>query len=153
SATKSFTSALVGVAIGHGLLKGPDQTVSETLPQSLFTNQQAFERFQKVTLKDVLGMSALDAPVFPHLDTPAAKRRLANWWKADNRVNFALSQRLLSSPGHDFQYTAVTCSLAAGAVEYSSGMTMLDLANKTLFRPMGFRNQEWMHEDRSGIDN
>src|SRR5262249_44936220 len=98
-------------------------------------------------------MSALDAPVFPHLDTPAAKRRLANWWKADNRVNFALSQRLLSSPGHDFQYTAVTCSLAAGAVEYSSGMTMLDLANKTLFRPMDFRNQEWMHEDPSGIDN
>src|SRR5262249_7622307 len=66
---------------------------------------------------------------------------------------FALSQPLLPSPGYDFQYTNVTTSLAAGAVEYSSGMTMLDLANQTLFGPMGFKNQEGMEEGPTGIDN
>src|SRR5262249_52749097 len=87
------------------------------------------------------------------VDTPDARRRLKQWWTAQNRVGFALSQPLLPSPGYDFQYTNVTTSLAAGAVEYSSGMTMLDLANQTLFGPMGFKNQEWMEEDPTGIDN
>jgi CubicO group peptidase (beta-lactamase class C family) len=32
-------------------------------------------------------------------------------------------------------------------------MSLLDFANQTLFQPMDFQNQEWMHEDSAGIDN
>lgn len=152
SVTKSVTSALAGAAIARGLMRA-DETLPEILPRHVFPDEMAVQRFQRVTLKDVLGMSALDAQVAPHPDTRASEKRFNEFFNARNRVAFALSQALLPAPGRDFQYTDVTPSLAAGAIEYSSGMTLLDFANRTLFGPMDFKNQEWMHEDSSGIDN
>jgi len=153
SVTKSVTSALVGVAVGEGLLQGPEQTIANGLPRDVFPNEESYRRFRSVTLKDVLAMSALDAPVAPHLRTVEAQRRLEAFFSAPNRVAFALSQGLLPRLGLDFQYTDVTPSLAAGMVEYNAHATLLDLAKRTLFGPMSFEHEEWMHEDKSRIDN
>jgi CubicO group peptidase (beta-lactamase class C family) len=153
SVTKSVTSALIGVAIGQGLLKGADQTVTGILPREAFPDDASRQRFQSVTLKEVLGMSALDAPVAPHQHDEAAVRRNRDYVNAPNRVTFALSQMLLPKPGTDYLYTDVTPALAAGAIEYSSHMTLLDFANRTLFGPMHFAHQDWMHEDQAGVDN
>jgi CubicO group peptidase (beta-lactamase class C family) len=43
--------------------------------------------------------------------------------------------------------------LATGLIQYAPGKTALEFAEENLFRPMGFRNYEWMHQDRSGVDN
>jgi CubicO group peptidase (beta-lactamase class C family) len=153
SVTKTFVSALVGVAIDHHVLTSPQESLADALPASLFPNTAARWRFNSVTLRDVLGMSALDAPIYPHLDTVEAKKRDTDFFKSPNRVAFALQQKLLRRPGFDFQYTDVTPPLAAGAVEYNAKTTLLQLANQTLFGPMDFKNQEWMHEDKAGIDN
>jgi CubicO group peptidase (beta-lactamase class C family) len=153
SVTKTFVSALVGVAIDHHVLAGPQESLADALPASLFPDTASRWRFNSVTLRDVLGMSALDAPIYPHLDTPEAKKRDTDFFKSSNRVTFALQQKLLRRPGFDFQYTDVTPPLAAGAVEYNAKTTLLQLANQTVFGPMDFKNHEWMHEDQAGIDN
>jgi CubicO group peptidase (beta-lactamase class C family) len=49
-------------------------------------------------------------------------------------------------------YTDLNCSLLNGIVHYRSGKTVLEFANEHLFSRMGFRNQEWMGQDASGID-
>jgi CubicO group peptidase (beta-lactamase class C family) len=152
SVTKSVTSALVGVAVDRGFLKGPEQTVAELLPRAVFPDDAAYARFQKVTLKDVLGMSALDAPVPPHEDTPDAWRRLRGFFSSPDRVAFALGQKTLPAPGADFQYTDLTPTLAAAVVQYRARRALLDLANEALFGPMGFAHQEWMHQDAAGVD-
>jgi CubicO group peptidase (beta-lactamase class C family) len=153
SVTKSVTSALLGVAIDRGLVPSTDSAVTAALPRSAFPDATAYSRFEKITLREVLGMSALDAPVAPHSGTPEAKDRIIAFFNAKNRLTFALSQKTLPKPGSDFQYTDVTPAIAAGVVENASGQSLLDLANASLFAPMGFRNQEWMHEDPAGIDN
>jgi CubicO group peptidase (beta-lactamase class C family) len=61
SITKSVTSALVGAAFDRHLLADPAQTVSDALPRSVFRNETIFAQFKRVTIRDVLGMSALDA--------------------------------------------------------------------------------------------
>ena len=76
-----------------------------------------------------------------------------DFFVADNRAKFALTQKLLPSPGTDFQYTDITPSLAAGAIEYNTNQTLFDYANQNLFDPMEFKNQEWTSEDPAGIDN
>jgi CubicO group peptidase (beta-lactamase class C family) len=153
SVTKSVTSSLVGVAIDRGYLKNTDQNIAELLPPDLFLKPADRSRFSSLTIKDVLGMSALNAPVVPHDPSPEAKQRFQEWFESKNRVRYALTQPLLSNPGTDFLYTDITPSLAAGVVEYATHQTLFDFANENLFEPMQFANQEWMHEDPSGIDN
>lgn len=153
SVTKSFTSALVGIAIDQHLLRDENESLSDALPQNIFATPGDSLRFRPVTIKDVLGMSALDAPVFPHQKDEAARARNKGFVMAQNKLIFALSQNILSEPGKDFLYTDVTPVLATGMVELAAHETAFDFAKKNLFDPLGFENEEWMHEDAAGIDN
>jgi CubicO group peptidase (beta-lactamase class C family) len=152
SATKSVLSALVGITIDRGLISGPDAPITETLPRELFGSDADLARFRPVTVHHVLGMSALDAPDPPRVTTPEATARHLRFRAAPNRLKFALAQPLLATPGRAYQYNDVTPMLAIGLVQYAAGTTALEFAESTLFGPMGFRNYEWMHQDRSGLD-
>jgi CubicO group peptidase (beta-lactamase class C family) len=153
SATKSFLSTLIGIAIDAHLLPEPSTPISQLLPARIFPSDAQRARFATVTLKDVLGMSALDAPVPPHLVNDETNARAEAFRTAPNRAAFALTQNLLPAPGTSFQYTALTPLLATGALEYASHQSAFELATTWLFQPLGFRNAEWMHEDAAGIDN
>jgi CubicO group peptidase (beta-lactamase class C family) len=153
SGTKSVLSALVGVAIDHKLIAGTDETMPQLLPRQWFPNDAAVAKFSGLTLKEVLGMSALDAPIAPHQTTPEAIQRNIDFFGSPNRTQYALTQNLLAVPGRDYLYTDVTCALASGAVECATHQSLFDFANLALFEPMGFQHQEWMHEDPAGIDN
>ncbi len=43
--------------------------------------------------------------------------------------------------------------IAGGIVQYATNQSLLDFAKAALFDPMGFQNEEWMHQDRAGFDN
>jgi len=153
SVTKTFVSALVGIAIDDKLLPGPDAPITRTLPRRLFASEQDFARFADVTIQQVLGMTALDAPLPPHDQSTAAMQRQQAFWSAPNRVTFALTQALLPTKPTTFQYNDVDPMLAVGLVQYASGKAAFDFAQEHLFKPMGFANVEWMHQDATGIDN
>jgi CubicO group peptidase (beta-lactamase class C family) len=152
-ATLAFTSTLVGVAIDRGLVPSLDATIADALPREAFPSDADRDRFRAVTVRDVLGMSALDAPVPPHDHSPEAKERQRRFVDAPNRATFALGQPLLEAPGQTYQFTDVTPLIASGLLEYTSRKTSLELAEEALFGPMGFRNYEWMHQDPAGVDN
>lgn len=153
SVTKSLVSALVGIAIDRGLIGGPDSSLTDTLPHKLFGTDANLDRFRSVTVRQVLGMSALDAPDPPRSWTPEALARQRQFNSATSRVAFALRQPVLAGHGRTFQYNDQTPMLATGLIQYASGKTAFDFAQEHLFGPMEFRNQEWMHQDRSGVDN
>jgi CubicO group peptidase (beta-lactamase class C family) len=152
SVTKSFVSALVGIAIDRSLISGPNAPVTETLPRALFASDADVARLRSVTLHDVLGMSALDAPDAPLVTTPEAVARAARFGSAPNRLKFALEHSLLAHPGRAYQYNNVTPTLAIGVIQYATGTSALEFAEASLFGPLGFRHYEWMHQDRSGLD-
>ncbi len=152
SVTKTVTSALVGVALDRKKIPSAETPITELLPDKLFNGGEKAS-FARVTLREILGMSALDALVPPHQTTPEARQRQTSFLNAANRVNFALQQKLLSRPGEDFQYQDITPYLAGGVVQYATGQSLYDLANDALFKPMDFKNAEWMHQDPSGFDN
>jgi CubicO group peptidase (beta-lactamase class C family) len=152
SVTKSVVSTLVGIAIGEHLLPDANTSIAEVFPASLFPSPAARETFRPVTIRNVLGMSALDAPDPPRVHTPEALARFAKFVHAESRVRFALTQAVLPSPGVDFQYNDVTPMLATGFLHMATHATAFDYARTHLFEPMGFRNFEWMHQDRSSVD-
>ncbi len=152
SVTKSFTSAAVGVAVDRGILSSADAPLDTLLPPSLFAASDA-ARFHSVTLREVLGMSVLYAPVPPHQLTPEAKANQAAFLKAPNRAVYALTRPLVAAPGKDFFYTDMTPMLSIAAVSYATNQTVFDFEREALFEPMGFKNEEWMHPDPTGLDN
>ncbi len=150
SVTKSVVSALVGVAIDRKLIRGADAPVSELLPRALFASEADRLRFSKVTLKDVLGMAAIDAPDPPRHTDPEALALQRRFFQAPDRVAFVLTRPVLAEP---FQYNDETPMLASGVIRQATGKDVFSFAEEALFGPLGFRNEEWMHRDASGNEN
>jgi len=153
SVTKSFTSALIGEAIDQHLIAGVDTPLNKVLPRSVFADDSQFRRFSNLSVKDILGMSALDALEPPHGTTPDAVDRANQFAASRDHLALALTQKLLPSPGVTFQYNDITPLLAVGMIEYTTGQSALQYAEKTFFKPLGFKNEEWTDQDPSGLDN
>ncbi len=151
--TGTVVSVLMGIAIDRHLVASPEAAIADALPAEAFPSPAARERFRLVTVKDVLGMSALDAPVPPHDKSESARERQSRFLASANRTRFALGQPTVAEPGVSFQYTDITGMIPTGIISYATRKTALEFAEETLFSPMGFKNYEWLHEDASGIDN
>jgi CubicO group peptidase (beta-lactamase class C family) len=151
SVTKSVLSALIGIAIDRHLIPNLESPISSLLPKALFAGESDIARFQSITLKQVMGMAALDAPDPPRQRDPESLARYREFWSAPNRAAVALRRPLLAAGS--FQYNDSTPSLAAAALQHATGESALDFAAEALFTPLSFRNYEWMHQDPSGLDN
>jgi CubicO group peptidase (beta-lactamase class C family)/predicted Ser/Thr protein kinase len=151
--TGALSSALIGGAIDRHLLTSPEETVADALPASVFPSAVVRDSFRAVTIKDVLGLSAVYAPVPPQDESNAGQERARQLAASHNRVKFALAQPIVATPGVTYAPTEVTMHVATGIVEYATKRTALELAEEWFFRPMDFAHYEWMHEDSAGIDN
>jgi CubicO group peptidase (beta-lactamase class C family) len=100
SVTKSFVSALVGIALSDRHLQGLDQTVEELLGAHMPAN--ADPRLRRVTVKQPLtitsGLSGDDTSLGGD-DTWIEMLKSPDW------VRHILSQPLVSTPGAEFAYT------------------------------------------------
>ncbi|HUJ61807.1 MAG TPA: serine hydrolase [Kofleriaceae bacterium] len=150
SATKSVLSILIGIAIDQHLIAGPDVAVADALPADAFPTPGDRERFRKVTLADVMAMSALDTPDPPRVHTPEAVDRQRAFLAAPDRVRFALGQPIVAEPGATFLYNDEGPVIASGILEHAAGEPALRFAEQHLFGPLGFAHYEWMHADPSG---
>jgi CubicO group peptidase (beta-lactamase class C family) len=151
--TTALTSALVGAAVDRHLIGAPDTSVAEALPATVFPDAATRERFRGVTIQDVLGMSAVDAPVPPRDTSDASRERARRLMASHNRTKLVLAQPPLAQPGTTFQYTDFTPQIATGILEYATRRSAFELAESWLFGPMAFRSYEWLYQDPSGIDD
>jgi CubicO group peptidase (beta-lactamase class C family) len=152
SVTKSMLSTLIGVAIDRGILPPEDKPLSQVLPDEAFKNKKQQAKFNTINLVNVMEMSALNAPDPPRDKSSRAAARGARFFTSKNRLEFALEEDLLKSPGLEHQYNDCTPALASGTLSYASGKSAFDFAREYLFEPLDFRNAEWMHQDETGID-
>jgi CubicO group peptidase (beta-lactamase class C family) len=133
SVTKSFTSALVGIALGDGKLKGLDQTVEELLANHLPAT--ADPRLRRVTVQQLLTMTSGLAGDDSSLggDDPLFDRM----FQSRDWVRHILSQRLVSEPGTEFAYSSASSHLLSAIVADATGQSTLDVARTQLFTPLG----------------
>jgi CubicO group peptidase (beta-lactamase class C family) len=133
SVTKSFVSALVGIALGDGKLKGLDQTVEELLGAHLPAT--ADPRLRQVTVQQLLTMTSGLASDDSSLggDDPLFDRM----FQSRDWVRHILSQRLVSEPGTEFAYSSASSHLLSAMVADATGQSTLDVARTQLFTPLG----------------
>ncbi|MBW2647490.1 MAG: serine hydrolase [Deltaproteobacteria bacterium] len=136
SAGKSITSALVGIAIDKGLVRGVDEKLLSYFP-GVECHNGWDPRKESITLKDVLSMSfGLAEPG----EYPSWENR--NWY-TENWIGDVLCQPIEYEPGSRFDYDSSAPALFGPIIEQSSGMSVGRFAEDFLFRPLGIEHYRW----------
>lgn len=133
SASKSFTSAAVGIAIREGLLS-LNERLTDAFPEEL--PEKVSENLQKATVRDLLTMCLGQSKAFlMGEDRPYYPER--NWAK------LALAQPFPYEPGTKFVYNNVGPYLAGLLVQRRAGCDLVHYLMPRLFDPMGIQLPTW----------
>ncbi len=138
SVSKSFTSALVGMAIAKGEFKSVDEKILNFFPE-MKDIANLDERKASIRLKDLLTMrSGTDyherGPDAPHFQL----NRLTRGWD-----KFYLDRPMLRSPGTDFLYDSGGVILLSSMLKNRTGMHADVYAERFLFKPLGIEKTFW----------
>ncbi len=129
SVTKSFISALVGIAVREGYIGSVDDTVEKYLPD--YFKQLSDPRWKDITLKHLLTM------------TPGFCEDLDRMTGSKDWIAYTFSLPLKYAPGKEFQYANSASHLLSVILTKVTGMSTKDFADKYLFKPLGIISPEW----------
>jgi CubicO group peptidase (beta-lactamase class C family) len=133
SASKSVISALVGIAIDRGLLKGVSQPIQDFFPG--LWSRPADEGKRGITIEHLLMMqSGLES---------TSSRNYGAWVRSSNWVSHALSRPLIRPPGSDMDYSTGNSHVLSAILQKVSGATTREFAQRFLAGPLGFTLSEW----------
>lgn len=142
STSKSFTSALIGIAIDKGYIASTQVPFYDLFDYPAYDNWDP--RKADMTLDDALTMrlgltwnewsrSYMD----PQNDLVALENSHTDWPKA------LLDLPMASDPGTVFAYNTAASIAIGQALENASGIPMADFANAYLFLPMQITTADW----------
>ena len=133
SVAKSFASALVGIAIDEGDIKSVDEPITNYLPEL----RERDERFEAITIRDLLTMSSGikyeeggDLPWSEEADDTKT------YYATDLR-GLALNCQIEGEPGEYFEYNNYNPLLVGLILERATGMPVARYMEKKLWKPMG----------------
>jgi CubicO group peptidase (beta-lactamase class C family) len=138
SVSKSFTSALVGIAISRGEFKGVDEKVLDFFPD-IKGIANLDERKASMRLEDILTMRTGTDYHESGADSPHERlNRLPSGWD-----KFYLDRPMLGPPGTEFRYDSGGVILLSAMLKNRTGMHAAEYAERVLFRPLGIEKKLW----------
>ncbi len=133
SASKSVLTALAGVAIGEGLIEGPDQPISDFLSDRFPPDPDP--RLTTVTVGHLLSMQA-------GLGSTSGGNYGA-WVSSPNWVRYALTQPFEAEPGGRMIYSTGTSHLLSAVLTEAADRSTRASAQAWLGEPLGIAIPEW----------
>jgi CubicO group peptidase (beta-lactamase class C family) len=144
SVSKSFTSAVMGIAIEQGLIAGVEEPVLDFFPE-LDGIDNLDDRKRAMTVEDLLTMrSGTDyherGPDSPHFQL---NRKSRGW------TEFILDRPMVTDPGTHFQYDSGGVILMSALIKARTGEHADAFMSEHLFEPLGIRRSRW-HRNAEG---
>jgi len=138
SVSKSFTSALIGIAIEQGKIKNVNEKILDFFPEAQ-NIENMDDRKASMTLKDLLTMrSGTDyherGPGSPHYQLNG----LLKGWDI-----FYLNRPMVSQPGTFFNYDSGGVILMSAILRNRAGMHADKFADEYLFPALGIKKVFW----------
>lgn len=138
SVAKSFTSALIGIALHDGLIESVDISMAEFLPEWSGTEKK------EITLRDVLSMaSGLKWSESYDPDDLASSDIIQMILLREDHLAYAASRPLEFPPGSHWRYSSGDTMLLSGVLEAVTGGNAGSYAREKLFDPIGMLPVEW----------
>lgn len=138
SCTKSFTSALVGMAIGQGYIDGVAAQVLDFFPDLTIENLDS--RKQAITIRDLLTMTSgldwYDSTDYYHME------RSSNW------VKYVLDRPMAHDPGATWNYNTGGTHVLSVILNQTCPEGILAFAESQLFEPLGIFDYLWVTDNR-----
>jgi CubicO group peptidase (beta-lactamase class C family) len=143
SVTKSFTSALVGIAIEQGCLSSVDQKLLDFFPE--VADEITDPRKEQITIRNMLEMRAGYPNEESHEDLWAGLL-------SGRYPPLIEAFPLVDDPGTRFHYSNLTSNWLGIIVDRACGMSLRDYAEEHLFSPLDMDVGEW-GQDAEGHNN
>jgi CubicO group peptidase (beta-lactamase class C family) len=141
SAAKSFTSALVGIAIIEGKVAGTESTLAEWFPE--WTSKDPTGHLANATLAHLLTMRS-GLPYNNQLQV--AMHREKDW------LAYIQQQVPVRAPGTQFHYSGFDPILISAILQQATKKSLGEYAEEKLLRPLGIRDAKWQ-ADAQGLTN
>jgi len=143
SVTKSYTSALVGIALEQGYLSSVEQKMLDFFPE--VADQITDPRKQQITIRDLLQMRA----GYPWEETdPVLWEGLLSGYYVPLIEEFPL----ITDPGTEFHYSNLSSNWLGIIVDQATGTNLKAYAEENLFLPLDVQAGEW-GTDAEGHNN
>jgi CubicO group peptidase (beta-lactamase class C family) len=138
SATKSFTSALIGIAIEEGYIDNTSVKVVDFFPE--YTIENLDSRKKNMTLQHLLTMTT---GFFFNRDSAYEMLR------SGNPVKYMLDLPMKYDPGTVLEYITGASHLLSAIIQKTTGKTTLEFARKYLFKPLAISEVQWTYDKQN----
>ncbi len=148
SASKSVASALIGIAIEKGKIKGLQEKLLNFFPEYK-SIAHLDERKKAITLEDVLTMSAgfkwdeVGTPYFDKSGNLNPDNDAVKALQSSDCIKHMLDLPMKNTPGSVFAYNSGGSLLLSGIIQNTTGESAEEFARKNLFEPLGIKEWKW----------
>lgn len=142
SATKSFTSALLGIAIVQGFIQSIDQKVYDFFPEYADLLLQSPSK-SKMTIKHLLTMTSgltYDDESLPYTDP---RNDMHRFYVSSDPIRFLLALPLFAEPGAVFDYANCNTNIIGQIIYRAVGERLDVFAKEYLFDKLGIQQHQW----------
>lgn len=140
SASKSITSALIGIAIDMGYIESVDTPISQYLPEV----SELGGEWSNITIRHLLthtsGIATTDSSLWNE------------WRNSDNWMEYIYDLSIVSEPGSAFSYSTGNTHMLCAILQAATGMTAYEFGKEYLFDPLGMDSVE-CGSDPQGISD
>jgi CubicO group peptidase (beta-lactamase class C family) len=131
SASKTITSALIGIAIDHKFVASVDEPLLSFFPEYKGKISNWDEAKNEITLAHVLSM------------TSGVRGNEDAMYPTEDWTQFYFDQPLANKPGEKFSYATSGAVSLGGVISSSSGLNVKTFAEQYLFGPLGITKHFW----------
>ena len=149
SMAKSFTSALIGIAIKNGFIKSVNENLLDFFPEYEGRISNLDDRKKAITIKDLLTMSAgfqwdeLSTPYVDRQGNPNLENDAMKLAQSDDWIKYMLDLPMSTEPGTEFVYNSGCTILLSGILSKTTGKSAEQLAAEQLFSHLGITSWAW----------
>jgi CubicO group peptidase (beta-lactamase class C family) len=140
SVTKSFTSALAGIALERGYIQSLDDPVFDYLPQYAHLRS---EGKNVITVEHLLTMTSGLEWNELELWLGNMDHDLIQLFLVSDQLEFILAKPLVAEPGARWYYSGGGVIILGEVIREASGLRLDEFAEKYLFAPLGIAEAEW----------
>jgi len=139
SVTKTFTEALIGIAMDKGYIKDVNSKLVNYYPE--YVTEQSDPRLKDITIENLLTMTS-GLAWQDEVDGPKGD-------ESKNFLKYIMERPFDAQPGQKFNYNTGGSHLLSAIITKSTGMKASAFADKYLFTPLEITDWEWWGEEHS----
>jgi CubicO group peptidase (beta-lactamase class C family) len=141
SVAKSFSGALVGIAIKEGLLPGVDEPICKYYSE---WGCDPANLHSKITLAHAMN---LKTGIEWHEDWRIGATGTNDAF-SPNLLDLVLSRPVVDTPGTKQRYSTADPGLLSGVLQSVAGKTAFEYAKEKLFKPLGVSDVKWNSDNK-----